>query len=85
MSIKNLFIIDFHIINNYTNNCLFKRKIAMEDIYNEAAIEEARKRTERLNSIRRNEEIKRVLNSQTFKDLDYPEDDNEIDEDNDLF
>jgi hypothetical protein len=57
----------------------------MEDIYNEAAIEEARKRTERLNSIRRNEEIKRVLNSQTFKDLDYPEDDNEIDEDNDLF
>lgn len=50
----------------------------MNDI-EKKAIKEAEKRTERRKSERQREEIRRVLNSKTFQDLDYPEDEEESD------
>ena len=53
---------------------------ANNDVYNEAAIKNAEKRTERWKSEKQREEIRRVLNSKTFKDLDFPPDEDELDD-----
>ena len=50
------------------------------DLYNEAAIKEAEKRTDRFKSKQQGERIKKVLNSKVFKDLDFPPDEDELDD-----
>ena len=50
------------------------------DLYNEAAIKEAEKRTDRFKSKQQRERIKKVLNSKVFKDLDFPPDEDELDD-----
>ena len=50
------------------------------DIYNEAAIRDAEKRTERYKSGKSMKEVKRFINSRLFKDLDFPADDDELDD-----
>ena len=48
------------------------------DKYDEKAIKEAEKITERWKSEKRRAEIRRVLSSKNFKDLDFPVDEDEI-------
>ena len=50
------------------------------DIYNEAAIREAEKRTERHKSGKSMENVKHFINSRLFKDLDFPPDEDELDD-----
>ena len=49
-------------------------------IYNETAIREAEKRTDRYNSTKRMKEINHFINSRILKDLDFPLDEDELDD-----
>ena len=51
---------------------------ANNDLYNEAAIRDAEKRTERYKSGKSMKEIKHFINSRLFKDLDFPADEDEL-------
>lgn len=48
------------------------------DFYDEAAIRNAEKRTERYKSGKSMKEIKHFINSRLFKDLDFPADEDEL-------
>ncbi len=48
--------------------------------YNENIIKDAEKRTERYKSGERMKEIRRFINSRIFKDLDFPPDEEELDD-----
>jgi len=50
------------------------------DYYNELGIKDAEKRTERYKSGESMKKIKRFTNSKLFKDLDFPPDDDELDD-----
>lgn len=53
---------------------------ANNDLYNEAAIKDAEKRTERYKSGKSLKDIKHFINSRLFKDLDFPPDEDELDD-----
>lgn len=53
---------------------------ANNDLYNEAAIRDAEKRTERYKSGKSLKDIKHFINSRLFKDLDFPPDEDELDD-----
>ena len=53
---------------------------ANNDLYDEAGIKEAEKNTERFKSKQQRERIIKVLNSKVFKDLDFPPDEDELDD-----
>ena len=59
---------------------MLKLNTTNNDIYDEKAIKEAEKRTERYKSGKSMKEVKRFINSRIFKDLDYPEDDEDSDD-----
>jgi hypothetical protein len=50
------------------------------DLYDEKAIKDAEKRTERYKSGKSMKEVKRFINSKLFKDLDFPLDEDELDD-----
>jgi hypothetical protein len=50
------------------------------DLYNEAGIKEAEKNTERFKSKKKTKEVKHFINSRLFKDLDFPLDEDELDD-----
>ena len=50
------------------------------DLYNEAAIKDAEKRTERYKSGEMMKEIKHFINSRLFKDLDFPPEEDKLDD-----
>jgi hypothetical protein len=50
------------------------------DLYNEAGIKEAEKNTERFKSKKKMKEVKHFINSRLFKDLDFPLDEDELDD-----
>ena len=50
------------------------------DLYNEVAIKDAEKRTDRFKSKQQRERIIKVLNSKVFKDLDFPPDEEKLDD-----
>ena len=50
------------------------------DLYNEPAIRDAEKRTERYKSGKRINDIKQFMNSRLFKDLDFLPDEKELDD-----
>lgn len=50
------------------------------DLYNEAEIKEAEKNTERFKSKKKMKEVKHFINSKLFKDLDFPPDEDELDD-----
>ena len=50
---------------------------ANNDLYDEKAIKDAEKRTERYKSGKKMKEVKHFINSRLFKDLDFPPDENE--------
>ena len=50
------------------------------DLYDEKAIKEAEKRTERYKSGKSMKEVKHFINSRLFKDLDFPLDEDELDD-----
>ncbi len=52
---------------------------ANNDLYNEAAIRDAEKRTERYKSGKSLKDIKHFINSRLFKDLDFLPDEDELD------
>jgi len=47
-------------------------------LYDEKAIKDAEKRTERYKSSKHREEISRFIKSNIFKDLDFPPDEEEL-------
>jgi hypothetical protein len=50
------------------------------DLYDEKAIKDAEKRTERYKSGKKMKEVKHFINSRLFKDLDFPPDKDELDD-----
>ena len=50
------------------------------DLYDEAGIKEAEKNTERFKSKKKMKEVKHFINSRLFKDLDFPPDEDELDD-----
>lgn len=50
------------------------------DVYDERAIKDAEKRTERYKSGKAMKEVKHFINSRLFKDLDFPLDEDELDD-----
>lgn len=50
------------------------------DIYDEKSIKEAEKRTEKYRSAKRMKEVKHFINSNLFKNLDFPVDEEETDD-----
>jgi hypothetical protein len=50
------------------------------DLYDEAGIKEAEKNTERFKSKKKMKEVKHFINSRLFKDLDFPLDEDELDD-----
>ena len=50
------------------------------DLYNEAGKKEAEKNTERFKSKKKMKEVKHFINSRLFKDLDFPLDEDELDD-----
>ena len=50
------------------------------DLYDEKAIKDAEKRTERYKSGKSLKDIKHFINSRLFKDLDFPPDEDELDD-----
>ena len=48
------------------------------DIYDEKSIRDAEKRTEKYKSGQRMKEVKSFINSKLFKDLDFPPDEEEL-------
>jgi hypothetical protein len=50
------------------------------DLYNEAGIKEAEKNTERFKSKKKMKEVKHFINSRLFNDLDFPLDEDELDD-----
>ena len=50
------------------------------DVYDERAIKDAEKRTERYKSGKSMKEVKHFINSRLFKDLDFPPDEDELDD-----
>jgi hypothetical protein len=53
---------------------------ANNDFYDEKAIKDAEKRTERYKSGKSMKEVKNFINSRLFKDLDFPPDEDELDD-----
>jgi hypothetical protein len=53
---------------------------ANNDLYDEKAIKDAEKRTERYKSGKSMKEVKHFINSRLFKDLDFPPDEDELDD-----
>ena len=53
---------------------------ANNDLYDEKAIKEAEKRTERYKAGKSMKEVKHFINSRLFKDLDFPLDEDELDD-----
>ena len=50
------------------------------DYYDEIWIKEAEKNTERFKSKKKMKEVKRFINSRLFKDLDFPADEEDVDD-----
>ena len=50
------------------------------DLYDENAIKDAEKRTDRFKSKQQRNRIDKVLNSKVFKDLDFSPDEEELDD-----
>lgn len=53
---------------------------ANNDLYDENEIKNAEKRTERYKSEKKMKDIKHFINSRLFKDLDFPPDEDELDD-----
>lgn len=54
--------------------------IINNDIYDEKDIKESERMTDRRNTTERLKNIKHFINSRIFKDLDFPEDDEDLDD-----
>ena len=53
---------------------------ANNDLYDEVAIKDAEKRTERYKSGKKMKDVKHFINWRLFKNLDFPPDEDELDD-----